>query len=447
MDHDSFAAEADYSSTGETLDDLFLDSFTSAHSSGASDGGPGGGAGDYSFESDLMGSYLADAGQLGAGASGGGYASDGQQGYTSSSSASSAAELSAINSPDYSSYAALAGTNANFESLATGTSPPFSFGATVDAGHSNDLHQQHNALEPRSHASQSSSKSNYYGSATSIHQQAVQQQYLPNAPLHHQITPTQIVHQSPLNPFTHYTPQHSANSLSPLSSASSSSGAYQNVYPSAVQSASGVGGEASLARMMADAEAQGRSQAEAHAVYASSFMASLAQAQAAPRHPYSSTADNQNQALGYHNSSSFPTTYPQQPFEDRQDGADQLKKRRVSTTEDFSAHQTRAQHKSRGATSGGRRAVSASHPPPPQSRAQQHPLQFVGGPSQAGFHFALNASVANTAGSIASALSAVPRHAATSSEVSSSLNLIANAGVPTIAHRGKSTKRSRLFPP
>lgn len=442
MDHGNFAAEADYSSTGENdLDALFLDSFSSAHSSGASDGGPGAGAGDYSFESDLMGSYLASNGQQGGGSAGGvavaGYNSGGgQQGYSASSSASSAAALSNISSPDYSSYGALSGNNANFESLTTGTSPPFSFGATVDAGHSNDLQQQRTMFDPRSHSLQGSGESNYYGSATSVQQQPVQQ-YLPHAPLHHQVSPPQLVQQPQQNHFTHFTPQHSANSLSPPSSASSSSGAYQNSYPAVVQPATGMGGESLLARMMAEVEAQGRSQADAHAVYASSYMASFAQAQAAPRHPFSNAPDGQHNPLAYHDPSSFSTTYSQQPYEDRKSGADQLKKRRVSTTEDSSIHQARAQHKTRGATNGARRTVSASAAPQPQSHAQQQPMQLAGAPSQDGFHFSLNPSVTNGAGSIASALSAVPRHAATGQAANTSLNLIANAGLSKSTHGGE----------
>lgn len=445
MDHGNFAAEADYSSTGENdLDALFLDSFSSAHSSGASDGGPGAGAGDYSFESDLMGSYLASNGQEAAGSTGvalaGHGGGGGHQGYYSGSSASSVAALSNISSPSYSNYGALSGNNSNFESLATGTSPPFSFGTTVDTGHSGELQQPHAAMfDPRSQSLQNSDESNYYGSATSIQQPLVHQQYLPQASLqlHHQVSPPQLEQQLQQNHFTHYTPQHSANSLSPPSSASSSTGAYQNTYPAMVQPTSGTGGESLLARMMAEAEAQGRSQSDVQAAYASSYVAGLAQAQAVPRHPFSTTPDAQNNPLPYHTPSSFSTTYTQQPYEDRKLGADQLKKRRVSTTDDFSTRESRIQHKTRGATSGGRRAVSSTAAPPPQSYVQQQ--QLAAAPSQDGFHFALNSSVANGAGSIAEALSAVPRHAAMAQAANSSLNLIANAGVLASTHRGEQT--------
>ncbi|ORY87515.1 hypothetical protein BCR35DRAFT_351402 [Leucosporidium creatinivorum] len=446
MDHGSFATEADYSSTGENhLDDLFLDSFSSAHSSGASDGGPGAGAGDYSFDSDLMGSYLAGTGQQNGGGGGGvavaGYASNqgGQQGFTSSSSASSAAAFSNISSPDYSSYGALS-TN-NFESLATGSSPPFSFGATVDAGHSNELQQQQSMFDPRSHSLHGSGESTFYGSAATQQQQPLQQQYLAHAPLHHQLSP-QVVQQPQQNHFTHFTPQHSANSLSPPSSASSSSGAYQNGYPAAVQPTAVNGGDTLLARMMAEAEAQGRSQADAHAVYASSYMASLAQAQAAPRHSFSNASEGQQHPSAYRDPSSFSGNYPQQSYEDRELGADKLKKRRVvSAREDTSAHQARAQPKARTSTGGSRRP-SDSVAPQSQPLAQQQPMQHFAGAGQDGFHFLLHPSVATGGGSVAAALATVPRHAATGQTANTSLNLIANAGVPMTSHRDDASART-----
>lgn len=427
-------ADQHYNTTGgdSSLDELF-DSF----SSGASDGGAGSGNGaaDYSFDSEMLSSYLSGAGAAGqqqgigaggvAGYGGGGGGGGGGAGgamFGGSSSSSSAADLSNASSPGYAGYPATG------NALVDGSSPPFSFGAGEVARHQQQQqHLQHTMYNATGSAS-------YYANGDSTlyrPSQSSGQPFLAAAPQYpspqqqqqqHHLSPNPT-YQPQQNHFTHFTPQHSATSLSPPSSASSSNGGYQGGYPAAVPAM--INSDADMARLMAGAEGTARSQAEAQAAFASSYMASL-QSQAATRQGYLDPADGQ-QPVAYHESVAFASNNYASAY--AEPGAEKMKKRRVSSSpeESMSMH-ARSQPKSRGTTSGTRRAVS--------SNRQQ---QLADG-RQDGFHLAMNAGAAmGSGGNVAAALAAVPRHAgAGMGAADNPLNLIAMAGVPMAGYRGES---------